>query len=575
MAEVLDTDVLIIGGGAAGGMAALTASDAGAKVAIVVKGYFGKSGCSIFAGSLGVPWTNPSKRKPRSPEDERKSLEVAAKSDYYLFDEAYIRATNRYISEEWLPWMEQLGLYIRRSDDGSIMTSRPPSGAWAPRQGTSGLRIMDILKDQIRLRAGITLIEEAAATSLLIGDEGVAGATVLDYRTGRLVAIRSKSTIIATGHANYMAERSTGTREQCANGIAMAYRVGAELRHLEIQLWHVSDLAFPRAWMRAHVYPEVMPESEESPRLINSEGEVFYEQKSVPTSSPGIYHLQSKRLVEQVKRGKAKFLGGYYSSFAHVSKRYLDRFEDLTMQVPFYRRVARRNWEKDPLECAVSWHMTYGGIKIESSTMRTNVPNLFAAGGVTGHHHIVRVCYDGKVAGINAATLAKGPMSETPAIAEQVTAEEARIKALLRRGSQVTPPKVKAAIREVMSTKMGPVKTEASMLEALKELRGIRAELVPQMSLESDSLNWNYELVDALDVFDMIDVCELTVQASLMRKESRGPFYRDDFPFNDNKNFLKNIVVKRVSDGPAFHFEPIDSTIVPKEDKVDYFASDY
>jgi succinate dehydrogenase flavoprotein subunit len=237
--------------------------------------------------------------------------------------------------------------------------------------------------------------------------------------------------------------------------------------------------------------------------------------------------------------------------------------------------VARRNWEKDPLECAVSWHMTYGGIKIDSSTMMTNVPNLFAAGGVTGHHHIVRVCYDGKVAGTNAATLAKGPMNETPAVAEQLTAEEARIKALVRLGSQVTPPKVKAAIREVMFTKMGPVKTEAGMLEALKELRGIRAELVPQMSLESDSLNWNYELVDALDVFDMVDVCELTVQASLMRKESRGPFYRDDFPFNDNKNFLKNIVVKRVSDGPEFHFEPIDSTIVPKEDKVDYFASDY
>src|SRR5437660_5923629 len=142
--------------------------------------------------------------------------------------------------------MEELGLYIRRSDDGSIMTSRPPSGAWAPKQGTSGLRIMDILKDQIRLRARIKLMEEATVTSLLTTDAGVVGATVLDYRTGKLLAIRSRSTIIATGHANYMAVRSTGTREQCANGYAMAYRSGAELRHLEIQLWHVSDLAFPR-----------------------------------------------------------------------------------------------------------------------------------------------------------------------------------------------------------------------------------------------------------------------------------------------------------------------------------------
>src|SRR5207249_3309326 len=86
--DLIDTDVLIIGGGAAGGVAALKADEAGAKVLLAVKGFFGKSGCSIFAGSLGVPTSGTS--RPSSPEEERSSLEITAKSDYYLFDQEYI-----------------------------------------------------------------------------------------------------------------------------------------------------------------------------------------------------------------------------------------------------------------------------------------------------------------------------------------------------------------------------------------------------------------------------------------------------------------------------------------------------
>ena len=102
-------------------------------------------------------------------------------------------------------------------------------------------------------RRGITVHEECAVTSLLTDGERVVGATVLDYRRGKFFAIAAKSTILATGHSDYLATRSTGTREQSADGVAMALRAGAEAANLEIQWWHVSDVGVPKACWRCRV----------------------------------------------------------------------------------------------------------------------------------------------------------------------------------------------------------------------------------------------------------------------------------------------------------------------------------
>jgi succinate dehydrogenase/fumarate reductase flavoprotein subunit len=82
----------------------------------------------------------------------------------------------------------------------------------------------------------------------------------------------------------------------------MAYRAGAELRSLEIQLWHVSDLAYPKSWMRVHVYPNPMPDTEETTRLYNSKGGLIYELKSMDPGKTQVapYHLQMRRLIQHV-----------------------------------------------------------------------------------------------------------------------------------------------------------------------------------------------------------------------------------------------------------------------------------
>ena len=234
MTEVLETDVLVIGGGAAGTSAVLEAADRGAKVTMVVKGLIGKSGCSVFAST--IPFGTPTKEwlvEDVAPE-ERERLRLVFMVRYYnhyLADQGYCRRLDAYMRTDFFGDLERLGAYWRRDNEGHIQPtgSRRTPNLVAHKQGATGPAILDKRRREI-FRRGITVHEECAVTSLLTDGERVVGATVLDYRRGKFFAIAAKSTILATGHSDYLATRSTGTREQSADGVAMALRVGAEAR---------------------------------------------------------------------------------------------------------------------------------------------------------------------------------------------------------------------------------------------------------------------------------------------------------------------------------------------------------
>ena len=78
------------------------------------------------------------------------------------------------------------------------------------------------------------------------------------------------------------------------------------------------------------------------------------------------------------------------------------------------------------------------------------------------------------------------------------------------------------------------------------------------MRLSNTGLRANYEWLDAIDVVNMVDVCELIVQSSLERKESRGPFFRTDFPDTDNRDWLVANVLTRSGNGIKFEHRAYD-----------------
>lgn len=566
MIDIIQADVLVVGGGAAGANAALKAADKGAKVVMIVKGLLGKSGCSVFASHL--PYHDVTTEQ-KSYDRLRYSVRYY---NHYLTDQDYCQRMGAYMRTEFFPELEKLGVYWRREGETvKAVTSRTPALV-AHKQGASGIIIMERRRRQVFGR-GIPVYEECAVTSLVQRGRRVVGATAFDYRRGKLFAISAKSTIIATGHSDYLATRATGTREQSADGIALALRAGAELANLEIQWWHISDVLEPRSWMRYHLYPNPLIGTEETSRVYNSEGEIFFEQKTHNPTSSAPYVEQIRRLALQVKAGKARWDGGYYSGYDHIPAETVRAYQH---QAKIWTKLGL-DVAKDRIECGITLHMRQGGINVDTERMQTSLPGLYAAGGIAAHYlgGVGPVSYDGKVAGEAAAEAALAAEADAPPH-EALAAEEARVFGFLRSGGDgVRPIAAKLRIRDIM-WRLGYVKNEAKLKAALDELQAVREEMVPRFRLASTSRSWNTGWMDALDACAMLDACEATVRSALQRKESRGPFFREDYPFVDNENWLCKNVLTRENGAWRSHVEPIPLPhMAPEKSREPFFEADY
>ena len=546
--QVLTTDVAIIGGGAAGCYAALSLRKVGIKPLIICKGLVGKSGASLFAGNLVIS----GRLLGNSETQARNTAEFLIKyHNQFLIDQNWARRCGMWIEQVYYPELEELGLYFRRDDAGNVVTSPGAIRSVAANvQGNSGVPFMDLRRKQI-IRAGIPRLEETVATALLRNNDGtVGGVFCLDYMTGEYVAVQARAVVLATGYSDRLHQRSTGTREMSADGIAMAWRAGATLVNMEMQWWHTNDIADPSCWQRMQVYPNPMLGSEKSARMVNSLGEEFFNQQNDDPLAFGPYTVQLKALVKQVRAGKARYDGDYYAGFDHCDAAEVDAY---TTYGKTFRQLGLQ-FPQQLVETAVTSHYRQGGIDVDTATMRSSVPGLYVAGGVGGHSNglIGLATYDGKVVADGIAADFDG-LRNRPISDGECDIEASRLDRLRSTsGSGITPAKLKEKLRTLMWEKVGVEKDAMDMRSALDDIEQIKFALLPDMQVFNQTRTANFEWLDAIDVINMVDACELIVLSSLERKESRGPFFRRDFPTTDNKKWLVANVLKKSGNGPRF-----------------------
>jgi succinate dehydrogenase / fumarate reductase flavoprotein subunit len=550
----------------------------------VVKGLLGKSGCSIFAGGLNffAPTEESGADRVSQLSDEqieasvRRSMQFMAKYTHYLGDQEYMRNAARYTKTEFYPWIEERGTYILRDEDGNIINDEPKRlTAWAVEFGMSGTLIMDLMRKLI-LSGDIQLLEETTVTRLLTSNGQVVGAAALDFVHGNFYVIRAKAVILATGHSNFLSLRSTGTRDGSASGWVMAYEAGARLQNLEMQWYHASDVAYPTTWMRLHMYPNPLPRSTHRSRLYNRDGELFYD-ANWHEDNPVPYIMQLKHLMKEIKKGKAEIDGGFYSSYRHVEPEVLKNY---FYQTQFAEKVDV-DLTEEMYENGLTWHMNVGGVRANGQTMETAVPGLLIAGSVGGlvTGGLPNVMYDGTVAARTAAERVRKTPNHVPLNREQVDAERQRVFDLFRTEPTdgLLPGQVKKRIRTAMWRHHNYIKSEQSMRTALNELRRIEAEDLPRMRLQTDTTRFNYDWVDALDAVDMLKALQMEVQFCLFRRESRGAFYREDYPHTDNENWLVHVVGHKGADGDlVLEKMPVDLPYAqPQEGIASFFDVDY
>jgi succinate dehydrogenase / fumarate reductase flavoprotein subunit len=550
--QILSTDVAIIGGGAAGCYAALDLRKRGIQPLIICKGLVGKSGASLFAGNLVIS----GRSLGNSEANARNTAEFLIKyHNQFLIDQEWARRCGSWIEQVYYPELEELGLYFRRDDEGNVVTSPGAIRSIAANvQGNSGVPFMDLRRKQI-LRAGIPKLEETVATALLRNADGaVGGVFCLNYITGEYIAVQARAVVLATGYSDRLHQRSTGTREMSADGVAMAWRAGATLVNMEMQWWHTNDIADPPCWQRMQVYPNPMLGSEKSARMVNSLGEEFFNQQQDDPLAFGPYTVQLKALAKQVHAGKARYDGGYYAGFDHCDAAEVDSY---TTYGKVYRQLGLQ-FPQQLVETAVTSHYRQGGVDVDTTSMRSSVPGLYVAGGVGGHSNglIGLATYDGKVVTDGIArdfdALSSGPLP-----ASELDAERRRLERLRNSsGTRISPIKLKEMLRGIMWDKVGVEKDATGLQSAIEDIERIRLDLLPDMAVTNRTPTANFEWLDAIDVVNMVDACELIARSSLERKESRGPFFRRDFPATDNVNWLVANVVRKSGNSLRFEQRP-------------------
>lgn len=238
----------------------------------------------------------------------------------------------------------------------------------------------------------------------------------------------------------------------------------------------------------------------------------------------------ARSIYQEIIEGRGTEKGGVYLDISHLPDDVID--EKLETMVLQFENVGV-DIKHEPIEVAPTAHHFMGGLKINTDAS-TSLKNLFGAGEVCGGVHganrlggnaLADTQVFGKIAGESASKAAKE--TELKTNDEMVQDEASRIEGLIKDGS-IKPQEFKNRIKNLMWEKVAIVRDEKTLNEALRELQEMQNEL-NDLNV-SDKKQYNSELVTALEVINMVEICILTVKSAILRRESRGAHFRSDFP---------------------------------------------
>lgn len=524
-AKVIKSDVLIIGSGGAGCRAAIEVSKNGLDPLIVSKGLSFRSGCTGMAeGGYNAAFAFVDKEDTKDIHFRDTVQGGSELNDPKLAKILVDEATDRLID------LEEYGALFDRQESGKL-NQRPFGGQTFRRtcfQGDrTGHEMMMALKEEI-IKRKIGTIDEVMITSLILDDikEKVIGAVGLSLNDSKTIFFSAKSVILATGGAGQLYPVTSNTFQKNGDGFAIAYNAGADLIDMEKIQFHPTGMLYPDSRKGILVTEAVRGEGG---ILLNKNKERFMgnydDRKELATRD-----VVSRAIYNEIRNGRGNENGGVYLDVTHLDDELIEeKLETMLFQFMDIGIDIR----KEPMEVAPTAHHFMGGVRIDE-TCSSTVYNLFAAGEVTGGVHganrlggnaLADTQVFGKRAGISASLAAKKSDFETND--KEVEKEENRINSLIKKGS-VLPFEIKKELQNLMWDKVAIIRNEVDLDDALFQLYELRSK-VKDMEVEKET-HYNKGLQEALEVINMINISILTVESAIIRKESRGAHFREDYP---------------------------------------------
>jgi succinate dehydrogenase/fumarate reductase flavoprotein subunit len=577
-------DVLVVGSEGAGGPAAINAARAGLDVLIVSKGKMGRCGASQMAGA-DFNLDGRSAIELGLPGDERDSperfFEDLVREGFYLGNQRMVEKYVEYAAKNTADLLEW-GMPVYRFEQ--VHAEEMARGII-----TSGVRWVRVLRRKAQ-EMGIPVLEDTMLVDLLTRDGRIAGAVALDLKSGDIVLIKAKAVVLCTGGWQQAYHFNSAAADLTGDGQAAAFRAGAEMIGMEMVQYIPATILWPPI-ARKSILPYIMMETEVGPlvQLLNGEGERFMQRYDPTTMEQSTKEIVAIASELEVEAGRGSPHGGVYFALKHLTPEgvdyvwskfveFLDENDDKRSEFRKLLPALLEMAKTEDLEVGNAVHFMVGGIKVNERA-ETCIPGLYAAGECSGGlWGSVRVASattqagaQGRLAGEVCPDYVRGVEHAEPD-KDQVEAIVERINAPLLMKEGVPPIGIMERMHGVSEEYLRVIRDGEGLENAYDELSWLRRDEAARLCVSaSKTRSLNYEWQLCLELENMLLCLEMSTLASLRREESRGGFYRRDFPYTDNDRWCRNTVISNRDGEPALRMEdPVVTTMPPPGGKMTF-----
>ncbi|MUG86346.1 FAD-binding protein [Paenibacillus timonensis] len=530
----LQTDVLVVGSGAAGLMAARAAADEGARVILTDKSLISRGGATILAQmTVAVALGEAEEDNPEV------HFEDTMKGSRGLADPNIVRAVVERGPEVILE-AEGYGVKWARTSDGKR------SQAFAPGHSKARCVYVDILNTGGATAAGlkkaiwkdekIQRLKNVMITKVVVEEGRAVGAIGFEMEAYRPISIAASSVILATGGLTEVYERNSASANMTGDGFVLAAEAGAEVRDMEmVQFFPIAHLFPPLVGIDPIMWDPFRYKL--GGRLLNGQMEEFMDKYNgeVAGKYTAARDQTTLAIFREVEAGRGTPHGGAYLDFTMVPE---EKLKEAFGPVIDILRNQGVDLTKDMVEVAPMAHFMLGGVRVDEA-MHTRVPGLLASGeliyGMHGANRlsgnaITEALVTGRIAGETAAREKRNELDE----AAVRRAFDREMERLTRFWHPVPVDRdtaslqtFKRKLQQIMWKGAGPLRAESGLQEALEDLRALREELNSISLAKQDK--FALSLFEKLEAANMLKVSEAIVLGALERKETRGAHVRLDY----------------------------------------------